>query len=100
MIDSNVVLQAVEHAMIRFEKCHCQACHDALRYIQKRIRAEQSKRICCATCKHWKTYPTDCPMCYDQQYDDDGWMDFYTVDNTKEDGTGYCDRYQRWRNEE
>ena len=40
LIESKIVLNAIEHAMMRFERCHCHACYDSLRYVQKKVRAE------------------------------------------------------------
>lgn len=44
----------------------------------------------CRDCVHWNTMGSPCPMCHDETYDDDGRVDYYTVDQTPYDGSGFC----------
>ena len=41
----------------------------------------------CKDCKHWRASSSSCPMVHYE----DGWdTEYYTVDNTDKNGTGYC----------
>ena len=41
----------------------------------------------CKDCQH-RGISYECPMCFDETYDDDGYTEWYTIDNTTDDG--YC----------
>lgn len=47
----------------------------------------------CKDCKH-RGMEGDCPMCHDECVDDDGWNEWFTIDNTTD--KGFCYRGERW----
>lgn len=53
----------------------------------------------CRDCKHWHTGSSSCPMCHDEWYDDDGWTEVYTVDQTPDDGSGFCHMGKKYNKE-
>ena len=57
------------------------------------IRNNSQELVRCRECKH-RGFDS-CPMCHDEYtYDEDDGGDYYTMDNTTDDG--FCHKGERW----
>lgn len=69
--------------------------------VDGRVEAQEepaSEIVHCRDCRHWRIAgDVSCPMSYEQYYDDedDGGY-FEQLDNTPDDGSGFCHMGERW----
>ena len=47
----------------------------------------------CKDCKH-RSDPIECPMCHEEIFDDDGYNEYYLIDQTEEEGFCHKGEYQ------
>ena len=60
-----------------------------IRFLRNRPAVDAVEVVRCKDCAH-RGIAGRCPMCHDETYDDDGYTEWYTIDNTGDDGFCHC----------
>lgn len=83
-----------------------QSTIDILNWVIRQIRRQPTvheKKIGhCKDCKHWRAYPSSCPMMFEEWFYREDWEETDSIihDNTRDDGMGYCDKFERYDKDE
>lgn len=56
-------------------------------------KPDMVKVVRCNECRY-RGLSIECPMCFEECYDYDGYNEYHTIDNAVDDG--FCDRGERW----